>query len=332
MQAGKRKALVKKIFSLSSPKDFGKAALEIFSYQSANNKIYKKYLNLLGKDPERIARISEIPFLPVSMFKTHKVLTAVESGKIAFKSSGTGGSVPAIHHVADPGLYKSSFLKCFELFYGNPGNFCILALLPSYLERGDSSLVYMVRELIEKSSHPKSGFYPGEPGRLAETIEELEAGNEKILLLGVSFALLDLVEKKKFTLKNTIVMETGGMKGRRKEMIREELHSILRSGFGVHDIHSEYGMTELLSQAYSGSGGKFLSPPWMKVMIRDPYDPFSYLEEGRNGGVNIIDLSNIDSCAFLETSDLGKILPGGEFEILGRFDNSDIRGCNLLAG
>ncbi len=332
MSSEEREILVKKIFRLTPGKEFEDAAMELFSFQVHHNKLYNKYVDLLGVNPRNISGIKDIPFLPVSFFKTHKVITGVQQHRIAFRSSGTGTGTPSRHFVADAGLCKASFMKCFEMFYGDPSGYCILALLPSYLERGDSSLVYMVRGLAERSAHPESGFYLDDNERLAYTINELEQNNERVLLIGVSFALLDLFEKYSFRLNNTIVMETGGMKGRRKEITREELHSVLKSKTGLKHIHSEYGMTELLSQAYSKSGGKFLTPPWMKVLIRDAYDPFSYLEPGRSGGVNIIDLANIDSCAFIETADLGKMMPGGEFEILGRFDNSDIRGCNLLAG
>jgi phenylacetate-coenzyme A ligase PaaK-like adenylate-forming protein len=330
-QESRREILAGKIFSISSSVEFEEVAMEMFLFQAENNMIYSRYLELLGIHPSRISRITDIPCLPVSLFKTHKVVTGGKTAKIVFKSSGTAGSTPAIHYVGDPLVYSTSLFNCFKQFYGDPGNYCILALLPSYLERGDSSLVYMAGQLIEKSSHPRSGFYLDDLDMLARTIKDLERDKEPALLLGVSFALLELAEKYSFSLKSTIVMETGGMKGRRKELTREELHSILKSRLGVDEIHSEYGMTELLSQAYSTHGGKFLTPSWMKIMIRDPYNPFSYLESGKNGGVNVIDLANIDSCAFLETADLGKILSGGYFGILGRFDNSDIRGCNLLA-
>lgn len=324
--------LINKIFSISSENEFNEAAMVLFRLQSQKNAIYQKYLELLGTDTGRINHITEIPCLPVSFFKTHKIITGDEKTKIIFKSSGTGGDKPSRHYVHDPEIYNTSFLRGFELFYGDPSRYCILALLPSYLERSDSSLVYMAEKLITRSSHPESGFYLDDINKLAKTIRKLETAGENVLLLGVSFALLDLVEKHSFSLKNTIIMETGGMKGRRKELTREELHSIIKYRTGLKDIHSEYGMTELFSQAYSRSGGKFYCAPWMKVMIRDSYDPFTYVARGRNGGVNIIDLANTDSCAFIETSDLGTILPDGRFEILGRFDNADIRGCNLLAG
>lgn len=325
-----RKKIIEKIFNTSTNEEFEQTALEIFAYQKTNNKVYKRYIELLGKGTATISHIKDIPCLPVSLFKTHKVLSSPESGKIIFRSSGTGRSAASKHYV-EPGLYQDSLLKCFEKFYGNPHDYCILALLPSYIERGDSSLVYMTKRLIDMTSGLESGFYLDDMDALADTLKRLEEKGKKVILLGVSFALLDLAEKYDISLHNTIVMETGGMKGRRKELTREELHGILGSRFGIKSIHSEYSMTELLSQAYSKGEGKFLCPPWMKILIRDPYNPLSYLNGERNGGVNIIDLANIDSCAFLETGDLGKSFPDGHFEILGRFDHSDLRGCNLLA-
>jgi phenylacetate-coenzyme A ligase PaaK-like adenylate-forming protein len=330
MHSNWHKTLIERVFKISTPEEFEQTALEIFAYQKVNNKVYKRYIELLGKDKAAVSQIRDIPCLPVSIFKTHKVLSSPESGKIIFRSSGTGGSAASEHYV-EPGFYEDCFLRCFERFYGNPQDYCILALLPSYIERGDSSLVYMAKQLIELTSSRESGFYLDDMDMLAETLRRLEDAGEKVILLGVSFALLDLAEKFDISLQSTIVMETGGMKGRRKELTREELHGILKSRFGVKEIHSEYGMTELLSQAYSKGEGKFLCPPWMKILIRDPYNPLSYLYGERNGGVNIIDLANIDSCAFLETGDLGRSWHDGHFEILGRFDHSDLRGCNLLA-
>lgn len=323
--------MIKKVFNGFPEREFEELALEIFTYQRSHNKVYKNYLENLGAGRHKVSKITDIPFMPVSLFKTHRVITGEEGRGQAFRSSGTGTGKRSCHYVSDVRIYETSFLKCFEMFYGKPSDYCIMALLPSYVESGDSSLVYMVRSLIEKSGHPENGFYLDDTGRLADMINKLENSNRKTLLIGVSFALLDLVEKCSFSLKNTIVMETGGMKGRRREITREELHGILKSRTCLENIHSEYGMTELLSQAYSQSDGVFTSPPWMRVMIRDIYDPFTWLPPGRSGGVNITDLANIDSCAFIETSDIGRIRGGGEFEILGRFDNSDIRGCNLLA-
>ncbi|MGZ4034414.1 MAG: acyl transferase, partial [Bacteroidia bacterium] len=247
-----------------------------------------------------------------------------------FTSSGTTGMIQSKHYVTDPDIYEKSYLEAFRLFYGDIEKQCVLALLPSYLERNGSSLIYMADDLIRKSKHPDSGFYLDNYDELIFKLKELESKDQKIILLGVTYALLDLIEKEKFHLKNTIVMETGGMKGKRKEMVREELHGILCEGFGLKVIHSEYGMTELLSQAYSKGNGIFNCPPWMRIIIRDTNDPFSFLPHTKSGGINIIDLANINSCSFIATQDLGKTFPDNSFEVLGRFDNSDIRGCNLL--
>ncbi|MFZ0489458.1 MAG: acyl transferase, partial [Salegentibacter sp.] len=257
-------------------------------------------------------------------------LSSEEPVQITFTSSGTTGSTTSRHLVTDLSLYERSFQKAFENFYGKTGDLVILALLPSYLERQGSSLIYMAEALIKKSEQPESGFYLHNLEELQQKLTALDKAGKKILLIGVSFALLDLVEKHQFQLKNTIVMETGGMKGRRKEMIRHELHSVLKKGFGVDQIHSEYGMTELLSQAYSHGNGSFECPPWMKLLIRDPEDALNLLPQGKTGGINVIDLANLNSCSFIATQDLGKQLNQKETEILGRFDNSDIRGCNLL--
>ena len=327
-----RNILINKIFNLSSEIDFEKIALELFAYQAQNNSVYGKYLKLLGISYAEISKITDIPFLPVSLFKTQMIITGNTDRNVVFRSSGTGDGTPSCHYIADPGLYESCFMRTFKKFYGEPSGYTILALLPSYLEREDSSLVYMVSRLIEKSAGAESGFYLSDIDSLAEVLMQLEAESRKTMLIGVSFALLDLIEKHRFSLKNTILMETGGMKGRRKELTREELHSVLKEGTGLNRIHSEYGMTELMSQAYSMADGIFKTPPWMRILIRDAYNPFSYLSPGRSGGINIIDLANIDSCAFIESADLGRSMQGGEFEVLGRFDNSDVRGCNLLAG
>lgn len=320
----------RRIFSISNEIDFEKTALEIFRYQAENNLVYKEYLQHLKKDVESISKINQIPFLPIEFFKSHKVVSSKNSAKEIFTSSGTTGAFTSRHYVPDLSIYEYSFTLGFEQFYGSIKNYCVLALLPSYLEREGSSLIYMMEHLIKDSNHPKSGFYLHNHEELIKTIADLKKSNQKILLLGVSFALLDLAEKYKLDFSNVIIMETGGMKGRRKEITREELHAFLCKQLNVPLIHSEYGMTELLSQAYSKGKSLFQTPNWMKIMIRDTYDPFSYEKTGKSGGVNIIDLANVHSCSFLETQDLGKIHSDGSFEILGRFDNSDIRGCNLL--
>lgn len=318
------------IFNLHNSTEFEKIALEIFRFQAENNIVYKAFLNYLNFDIQGIEKVAEIPFMPIQFFKSHKVVSSKKAVQRVFLSSGTTGNEQSKHFVTDLSIYEKTFSKGFEHFYGPIEDYIVLALLPSYLERDGSSLIYMVNNFIQKSKNKKSGFYLNNLDELARDLAELDKNNEKVLLIGVSFALLDLVEKHKFKLNNTIVMETGGMKGRRKELIREELHQILREGFGVENIHSEYGMTELLSQAYSKGNGIFVCPPWMKILTRDTEDALTVLPEGKSGAINIIDLANVNSCSFIATQDLGKTYPSGTFEVLGRFDNSDIRGCNLL--
>lgn len=319
-----------KIFNVRSSTDFETLALEVFQYQAKNNKTYSNYLNYLGIIPGNTHQLDQIPFLPIEFFKTCKIITAKDvPGKI-FTSSGTTGTGTSKHYVTDISWYRESFTRTFQYFYGNPEQYCILALLPSYLEREGSSLIYMMDYLIKKSNNPESGFYLDKLDTLEEKIIRLREQNQKILLFGVSFALLDLAEKYKPDLSGQIVMETGGMKGRKEEIIREELHKVLNKAFNTKVIHSEFGMTELLSQAYSKGDGIFHTPPWMKVLIRDGYDPLSYVKKGQTGGINVIDLANYNSCSFIETRDLGRLLPKGGFEILGRFDSSDVRGCNLM--
>ncbi len=318
------------LFNINSEADFEKKALEIFHFQSVHNEVYRQFIELLKINPKEVKSLEQIPFLPISFFKTHQVTSFKEKEELLFLSSATTGVVQSRHYVKDAELYRQSFRKGFDHFYGNIENYVVLALLPSYLERQGSSLVYMVDDLIQKSKHKESGFYLNNLEELAEMLSDLDQKGQKILLIGVSFALLDLVENYQFNLNNTIVMETGGMKGRRKELIREELHFILCKGFGVSHIHSEYGMTELLSQAYSKGDGLFQTPPWMKILIRDTEDALTLMPTGRSGGLNVIDLANRDSCAFIATQDLGKKYTDGSFEVLGRFDSSDIRGCNLM--
>jgi len=318
------------IFTISDDREFETEALRIFKYQAKNNAPYKRFLNFLQKDPEGISKSKDIPFLPVEFFKSYDILSTNSKIEQVFTSSGTTGSVQSKHFVTDLRIYQNSFKKGFELFYGNVEDYTILALLPGYLERKGSSLIYMVDHLINETSSEHSGFYLDELKTLSELLKELDSKGEKIILIGVTYALLDLIETYKFQLKNTIVMETGGMKGKRKELIRSELHEILGQGFGLQQVHSEYGMTELLSQAYSKGNGIFETPPWMKIIIRDTEDPFHLLEDGKTGGINIIDLANINSCSFIATQDLGRKIGDNKFEILGRFDHSDIRGCNLM--
>ncbi|SHG96358.1 LuxE/PaaK family acyltransferase [Winogradskyella jejuensis] len=319
-----------RIFNINSEKEFKDLALEVFRFQFEHNSVYRSFCDLLFKHPSDIKAIEDIPFLPIQFFKSHEVLSSRNPIEKTFTSSGTTGSTTSKHHVTDLSIYKTSFRKGFTHFYGNIEDYVVLALLPSYLERDGSSLIYMAEDLIKNSKQPESGFYLNNLDELAKTLLQLEERKQKVLLIGVSFALLDLAENFDFNLKHTIVMETGGMKGRRKEMIRTELHAILKRGFGVNHIHSEYGMTELLSQGYSKGKGVFECPPWMKVLTRDTEDALSIQNKGKSGGLNIIDLANINSCAFIATQDLGKVYDDNSFEVIGRFDNSDIRGCNLM--
>lgn len=318
------------IFSIATSKSFEKMALKVFRFQYDNNVVYQEFCQFLKKDKVNVKTIVDIPFLPIQFFKTHRLLSSQSPIQITFSSSGTTGMTTSQHFVTDLAFYEQSFQTSFAQFYGSTENYVVLALLPSYLEREGSSLIYMVDDLIKNSNQPESGFYLNNYDKLIEKLEFLDNSGQNVLLLGVTYALLDLIEKKKFQLKNTIIMETGGMKGMRKEMIREELHAILSDGFGVQTIHSEYGMTELLSQAYSFGNGVFECPPWMTILIRDTEDALTYLPDGKTGGINVIDLANINSCSFIATQDLGKKNPNHSFEVLGRFDASDIRGCNLM--
>lgn len=308
---------------------FEKRALRLFQIQSQKCDVYGKYLDLINVDSSQVFQIEQIPFLPIQFFKNQKILSTNSEVEIIFSSSGTSGKSTSKHYVSDVSIYEQSFLSAFKQFYGSVEDYRVIALLPSYLEREGSSLVYMCDQLIKKSKHPQSGFYLNNLDQLKEILQNNT--DKKTLLIGVSYALIDLVEKDAIKLQNTIVMETGGMKGKRKEMIREELHQILKDGFGLDKIHSEYGMTELLSQAYSKGDGIFESPDWMRVVARSTDDPLSVLGDNISGGLNIIDLANINSCAFIATQDLGKTLGNKQFEVLGRFDHSDVRGCNLLA-
>lgn len=318
------------IFSIQNPLEFEEMALSVFQFQAKNNPVYQSFVKHLGIEADLVDSISDIPFLPIEFFKTQEIIS--DTSKVAqqvFSSSGTTGMQPSLHYVTDITWYEASFKKAFQQFYGDIKDYIVLALLPSYLERNGSSLIYMCEHLIQESDSELSGFYLNEFEKIKTIIEE-NAGNKKILLIGVTYALLDFAEQFPFHASNCIIMETGGMKGRRKEMLREEVHSILTKAFQVTDIHSEYGMTELLSQAYSSGKGIFRTPPWMKVLIRETNDPFSYQKYEKSGGINIIDLANINSCSFIATQDLGKLYPDERFEVLGRFDHADVRGCNLL--
>lgn len=318
----------KNIFAVKDPDSFEKLAVELFMYQSEYNPIYKKYILSLKINPEKIHKLSNIPFLPVVFFKTARVLCSGLHETKVFRSSGTTGSTRSSNYIPDLSLYEKSILLSFINFYGEPENYRILAVMPSAIDKDDSSLAHMLNVLIKKSNHPDSGFYLNNTGKLFELLNK--PAEKKTILFGLSYALLNFASGKSFRLKNTIVVETGGMKGRRKELLRKELHSELNKAYGITKIHSEYGMSELFSQSWSNGDGIFNSPPWKKIFIRDPYDPFSRQKHGQSGGINIIDLANIHSCAFIETKDIGVLYPDDSFEVLGRLDNSDLRGCNLM--
>jgi phenylacetate-coenzyme A ligase PaaK-like adenylate-forming protein len=318
------------IFSISNQKQFEKIALKVFRFQYEHNLVYNEFCNLINVNVQKIKSVQQIPFLPIQFFKSHAVVSNSNPIQETFISSGSTGVITSKHLVTDVSLYEQSYRKGFSQFYGNIEDYVVLALLPSYLEREGSSLIYMVKDLILQSNNSESGFYLHNLDALIEKLNTLDSSGKNVILIGVTYALLDLIEKQNFQLKNTIIMETGGMKGKRKEMIREELHEQLCTGFGVSAIHSEYGMTELLSQAYSLGEGIFECPSWMQILIRDTEDALTYLENGKSGGINVIDLANFNSCSFIATQDLGRKKSNTSFEVLGRFDNSDIRGCNLM--
>lgn len=325
-----RTGLLNSIFSIQSSEEFENASMAVFKYQAIANPVYRRYLKHLDVQAESVKAIEEIPFLPIEFFKSEWIYSGYKTAELIFSSSSTTGQIPSRHYVHSAAVYRSSFTKAFRRFYGSEKDLCVLALLPGYLERKDSSLVYMMQELISNSGHPFSGFYLNDYNKLEQHLRELRDAGQKTLLIGVSFALLDFVDKHAVQFSELILMETGGMKGRGPELIRSDLHEKIKNGFGISQVHSEYGMTELLSQAYSSKEGLFSGPPWFKVLVREMNDPFSYANPGKTGGLNIIDLANLDSCAFLETQDLGRIHTNGQFEVLGRFDASDVRGCNLM--
>jgi len=322
--------LKEKIFNLRTQAEFKQLALDIFRHQAGKNPVYKRYIKLLSVNPQAVNTIEKIPFLPIQFFKTERIITDNQKPEIIFTSSGTTANTQSKHYVADLSFYRESYTKTFKQFYNQVENYVILALLPSYLERKGSSLIFMVENWIHRSKHAESNFYLNNLEEIYNVLHQLKTQNKKVLLIGVSFALLDFVERFSLNFPSLIVMETGGMKGRRNEMVRTELHQRLKKGFGVKTIHSEYGMTELLTQAYSQGNGIFQCPPWMKILIRNTEDPFSYMKENKTGGINIIDLANYHSISFIATDDLGRKQAENQYEILGRFDYSDIRGCNLL--
>jgi phenylacetate-coenzyme A ligase PaaK-like adenylate-forming protein len=321
--------LQKEIFSVSGESDFERLALEIFQLQVAHVPIYKNYAEHLNVVPASVTKFADIPFLPIEFFKTHEVVADGFNAELEFLSSGTTGQ-QSHHFVASAELYRQSLLKGFAHRWGRAGDFCFLCLLPSYLERGNSSLVWMCNELVGLSNQKESGFYLDQLEELAQTIGDLEQRKIPAILFGVTFALLDLADLLKIELKTTSIIETGGMKGRGKELTRLELHNRLQASFGSQPIQSEYGMTELLSQAYTDENGLFRCPPWMKISIRDVRDPFALAASGKTGGVDVVDLANLYSCSFISTRDLGRMHDSGSFEIMGRFDNSDVRGCSLM--
>jgi phenylacetate-coenzyme A ligase PaaK-like adenylate-forming protein len=318
------------IFAINNETQFTETALKVFMHQAKNCSVYRDFMEGLNINPDHVNTVEAIPFLPIEFFKSHKVVSNDNAPEVVFTSSGTTGMITSSHYVTDVSWYTESFRKAFGLFYGDIKSYTVLALLPAYLERKGSSLIYMAADLIQQSNNPDSGFFLYNHEELYSQLKKQQEVQKPTLLIGVTFALLDFIENYSISFPELIVMETGGMKGRRKEMIREELHEQLCAGFGVSAIHSEYGMTELLSQAYSKGEGIFNCPPWMKIITRDTNDPMAILTDAKAGGINVIDLANINSCSFIATQDLGKVYADNSFEVLGRFDNSDIRGCNLL--
>lgn len=332
MEIPKETDLRQKVFSIKNEKEFLSIALEVYHFQFANNFIYREYCKAVHRTPDTVSQVENIPFLPISFFKTHAVKSTEFDPDLIFKSSGTTGATTSTHYVKRADLYEESFMKGFELFYGNPADYCIIGLLPSYLERGQSSLVYMVDRLIKATGKPESGFYLHDFERLHQNLAELENRGQQTILLGVTYALLEFATRFPMKFSNVTIMETGGMKGRRREMTRQELYQLLKPAFGAEHIHSEYGMTELLSQGYSVDG-LFSCPPWMKILLRDETDPFYISSDSSRistGAINVIDLANIYSCSFIATEDLGRMHPDGKFEVLGRMDNTDVRGCSQM--
>lgn len=319
-----------RIFSIQTEDEFNELALWAFHYQACYNNIYADFLKHLKIKHDSVNRIEDIPFLPVSLFKTQRIISGIEAPKLIFETSGTTGENTGKHFVIHPDFYIQSCIKAFSLSFGNPKQFCFLALLPSYLERNNSSLIYMIHHFIENSVYSNSGFYLKSDEVLIKELEYTIQHQIPTVLFGVSFALLDFAEQHPMNLSTVKIIETGGMKGRREEITRTELHTRLIQAFHVSKVYSEYGMTELLSQAYTIKDEEFQSPPWMKILIRETDDPLTWSKENKTGGISIIDLANIDSCCFIATQDLGKKTSPNTFQVLGRYDNSDIRGCNLM--
>jgi phenylacetate-coenzyme A ligase PaaK-like adenylate-forming protein len=323
--------LEKLVFGIKNEKELDLIALQVYHFQYNNNPVYQQYCNITGRVPDTVKGVADIPYLPISFFKTHRVISTSFQPELVFKSSGTTGNETSYHYIKDASIYITSFNKTFNQFYNNPEQYCILGLLPSYLERGNSSLVFMVNSLIENSKNPESGFYLYDYEKLFHVLKTIEEKSAPAILFGVTYALLEFSKAFNIELNSTTIIETGGMKGRGKEMSKPELYDALKKSFKIKHIHSEYGMTELLSQAYS-IDGIFKCTPWMKVVVRDETDPFTTSENSpiRSGVINVIDLANIYSCSFIATDDIGTVDNKGLFQVLGRLDNSDIRGCSLL--
>lgn len=319
---------IENIFQVTN-ENFENLALSIFKLQFEQIEVYQEYCKIMGKSPDSVQSLSDIPFLPIDIFKTHHVISKSAIPELIFESSATTGQTTSKHQIIDVSIYETSFLKTFKMFYGAPDEYIFLALLPSYLERKNSSLVYMTDRLIKESKNTQSGFFMNNFEELNNQIQLSKNSEKKIFLIGVTYALLDFSEQYAQDLSNATVMETGGMKGRRKEMVRDEIHTFLRNKLKVEKVHSEYGMTELLSQAYSKGDGVFCCPPWMKVFVRDSYDPTQFSETG-SGGMNVIDLANVNSCSFIATGDLGRKTNKDSFEVLGRLQDTEVRGCNLM--
>lgn len=317
------------IFS-SDGSDLEALSLATFRFQYRENALYRAYTDALRIQPDKVRSLAQIPFLPIQFFKTHQITCGSFEPQLVFESSGTTQTINSRHLVKEAAIYEQSFLTAFERFYGPVTDFVVVGLLPSYLERQHSSLVYMVQDMVKRSGHPASGFYLYEHDKLYHQLLELEARGQKTLLIGVTFGLLDFAEQYALQLNHTIVMETGGMKGRREEWTRDQVHGFLKDRLGCSQIHAEYGMTELLSQAYSYGQGLFNTPPWMKVLVRDENDPFQLYMEKAAGVINVVDLANVYSCSFIATEDIGRLHEHGTFEVLGRLDNSALRGCSLM--
>jgi phenylacetate-coenzyme A ligase PaaK-like adenylate-forming protein len=324
------------IIQETNDENFTEKALQVFNFQYLNNEVYRSFCDIIGVNNKQITSIENIPYLPIIFFKSKTIKTTTFETDIIFESSGTAGLVNSKHSIRDISIYENSFFQCFQQFYGDVKDYCIIGLLPSYLERKGSSLVYMVNALINASKNNNSGFYLYDYKKLEQVLLKNEAAKQPTILFGVTYALIDFAEQYHMHLTHTIIMETGGMKGRKEEMTRKAVHNIIKKKLGVAVVHSEYGMTELLSQAYSKGDGLFISPPWMKILIRSEDDPFNVTSTKKvennvvSGAINIIDLANIYSCSFIATDDAGKLYADNSFEITGRLENSDIRGCSLM--